>query len=339
MHNPTTPPDAGRQRITQVLDKQELQHFLQRSDARGLWAVFSTWAVIALAFTAMALAADHLNAYVAAVVIVLGMIVLGGRHLALAILMHEAAHKTLFKTPWFNDVFTNWASAKFIWNDVHKFRAHHLVHHANTTASFDPDRPVYEGLPVSRASLARKFLRDLVGITGLKFMLGRVLMSAGVLKWSDATGERADTTGWPWHRYLTTFIQDFWPTALTNGLLYLLLAVTGHGWLYACWVLAYLTPFAAIVRIRGMAEHACLELVPDTLRNTRTTRAGFLARMTVAPIRVNYHMEHHLLASTPYYRLPALHETLRARGYVPEAPGYLDVLRQVSTLPAQGEKA
>ncbi len=322
-------------RISDFLSREEISQFSQRSNLWGLWCIFSVWLIIGLAFTVMALAIDYLPWYFAVPIVCIGTVVLGGRHLALAIVMHEAAHYTLFKSRWMNDVFANWASAKFIWNDVHKFRAHHMVHHANTTASFDPDRPIYEALPVTKKSLIRKFGRDLVGLTGIKFFIGRILMSAGVLKWSDATGERADTRGWPWHRYVTNFIKDFWPTFVTNLGLYLILAVAGHAWLFLIWIIAYAIPFTVFVRIRAMAEHACLELVPDTLRNTRTTSAGWIARMTVAPIRVNFHMEHHLMASAPYYRLPQLHKLLYSRGKVPKPPSYLDVVHLCSSKPIE----
>ncbi len=82
-----------------------------------------------------------------------------------------------------------------------------------------------------------------------------------------------------------------------------------------------------------MAEHACTERSPDMLRNTRTTRAGPLARATVAPLRVNYHIEHHLMPAVPYFRLPTMHRMLRARGLVGTPPGYLDVLNIVSGRP------
>ncbi|MCX5468100.1 fatty acid desaturase family protein [Acinetobacter nematophilus] len=322
-------------RISDFLNRDEITFFATRSNWWGLWCIFSVWLVIALTFTVMALAVDYLPWYWAIPVVMGGMVILGGRHLALAIVMHEAAHYTLFKDRWMNDVFANWTSAKFIWNDVRKFRAHHMVHHAHTTASFDPDRPIYEALPVTRKSLIRKFARDFIGLTGMKFFIGRMLMSAGVLKWSDAMGERADTSHWPWHRYLTNFFRDFWATFLVNLMLYQILAATGHGWLFLMWILAYAIPFTIFVRIRAMAEHACLELVSDTLRNTRTTSAGWLARMTVAPVRVNYHMEHHLMASVPYYRLPRLHKLLLQRGHIPQPPSYIDVVRICSSLSAQ----
>ncbi|MES2090513.1 MAG: fatty acid desaturase, partial [Pseudomonadota bacterium] len=92
--------------------------------------------------------------------------------------------------------------------------------------------------------------------------------------------------------------------------------------------------FGAYMRLRSMAEHACTANSSDWRHNTRTTRAGWLARMTVAPIRVNFHIEHHFMASVPYFRLPELHRVLRERGVVPPPPSYGDVLRLVTAQPA-----
>lgn len=323
----TPQPRVRGHHIKDFLNKEELAYFTRRSDWRGLWAIISVWLGIAACFTVMALAVE-LPWYGAIPLFTLGFCALGGRHLALAILMHEAAHKTLFKSAWGNDVLTDWLAAKPVWNSVAKFRAHHMVHHANTTAEFDPDLPLYGALPVSRSSMSRKYLRDLIGLTGIKYLLGRVLMSAGILKWSDAVGEidpEAKTRRW-WE-FPILFVSDAWGTVLTNLMLYVVLAAAGYGWLYAVWILAYMIPFSMWVRTRSMAEHAGLEIVPETLRNTRTTYAGVLGRMTMAPLRVNYHLEHHLVASTPYYRLPALHRHLLEQGKVPQGWTYGQVLR------------
>ncbi len=94
--------------------------------------------------------------------------------------------------------------------------------------------------------------------------------------------------------------------------------------------MAWLTTYGLFLRVRALAEHAGTEQTRDPFRNTRTTAAGLLARMTVAPLRVNYHLEHHLLVAVPWYRLPALHALLRARGALDGAMvshGYLSVLR------------
>jgi fatty acid desaturase len=66
-------------------------------------------------------------------------------------------------------------------------------------------------------------------------------------------------------------------------------------------------------------------------RNTRTTRAGFFERATVAPVRVNFHIEHHIMPSAPYYRLPRMHRMLRERGAIAAPPTYAKVLELVTT--------
>jgi fatty acid desaturase len=178
---------------------------------------------------------------------------------------------------------------------------------------------------VKAASLRRKFVRDALGITGLKFYLGRLLMDMGYLKWTIAA-DQTPLPPIPLSQRLILLVQNFWRTALINAVLFALLWLAGHGWLLAWFWLAYTTPFPLFLRIRSMAEHACTEASNDMFKNTRTTEAGWLARMTVAPIRVNYHIEHHVMASVPYYRLPWMHQLLRAKNAVPVPPTYGQVL-------------
>jgi len=100
--------------------------------------------------------------------------------------------------------------------------------------------------------------------------------------------------------------------------------------LYLVWAGAWLSTFSLFLRVRAIAEHACTERSPDMLRNTRTTHANLLARATVAPHRVNFHLAHHFLMTVPFFRLPELHALLMARGALSEsavATGYLPVLR------------
>ena len=76
-------------------------------------------------------------------------------------------------------------------------------------------------------------------------------------------------------------------------------------------------------------------MVNDTstpLGQTRTVLAGPLERLLIAPNRVNYHLEHHLIMTVPHYKLPAMHRLLRERGVLDHAcvaPGYLSVLQKV----------
>jgi fatty acid desaturase len=291
----------------------------------GAWAVVSTWTVIAGTLAVVA-------RWPGVFTIVGAVVVIGGRQLALAILMHEGAHRTLFRSRAWNDFVANWLCGRPIWTDLDRYRVHHLTHHTKTGTDEDTDISLSAPFPATRASVARKVLRDLTGVTGLKGLYGRLLMDAGVLKWTVAQDiQRLPRNGRVWHDYAAAAARNMAPTLVTNAVLLGVLAATGHAWVYGVWALAYLTTFNLFMRIRSMAEHACTEKTTDAFRNTRTTRAGWLARMTVAPVRVNYHLEHHVLVTVPYFKLPAMHRLLRDRGAVPAPPGYLDVLALVSS--------
>src|SRR5207244_3537214 len=100
--------------------------------------------------------------------VVLALVGIGGRQLGFAILMHEAAHRSLFRSRRWNDVVGNWVCAYPVWSDLYPYRAYHLQHHAKTGTAEDPDLSLAAPFPVTRASLRRKIWRDLTGQTGWK---------------------------------------------------------------------------------------------------------------------------------------------------------------------------
>ncbi len=307
-----------------LLSREEIRAFTRTSNLGGWIAVIGIWAVIAGAF-AVAAIWPHPLTFVAAV------IVLGGRQLALAVAMHEAAHGTLFRTRWLNERLADALCARPVWSDVARYRTHHLGHHAHTGTERDPDLALAPTSPMSRASLLRKLARDVSGIAGLRRLAGVILMDLGILSYNVGGGARWTRRGFVYHA--RTFARRTWPMLATNAALFAVLWLAGAGWVYLAWPIAWLTTFGLFLRIRMLAEHACRERGPDILRNTRTTRAGLLARATVAPLHVNYHLEHHLLPTAPWFRLPALHRLLVARDALPApstAPSYRAVLATVA---------
>ncbi|WP_043770596.1 fatty acid desaturase family protein [Algiphilus aromaticivorans] len=310
--------------IRDVLSREEMAALCRKSDLRGAWAILQVWLCIAATFALLA-------AYPTPLTFLLAVFILGGQQLACAVLTHEAAHYTLFKTRWMNEVVTDWLVARPIWTDVKRYRQHHMGHHAHTGTEDDPDMSLVRPFPGSRASLRRKLLRDLSGRSGLRRVIGLIGMDLGILKYTVAADvERLPQEGRTWRDYLRASLRNMGPVLIANGVLAAVLAALGALWVYSAWVVAYLTTFSLYVRIRSIAEHACTEGGPEVLNNTRTTHANWLARLTVAPFRVNYHVEHHLMASVPYYRLKDLHDKLRARGLVQPQPGYRHVLELAS---------
>ena len=92
-----------------------------------------------------------------------------------------------------------------------------------------------------------------------------------------------------------------------------------------------------ITRLRNIAEHACVAKdEPDPLRHARTTIAGPLERLLIAPYYVNYHGEHHMFMHVPCWKLPGLHRAIHAKPQAEAmevAPSYASVLKAVTRQP------
>ena len=317
--------------IKDIFSKEEIKALTKLSDLHGAWAVASTWAVVIMVFVTVALSWDYLAWWGNVLLCIVALIILAGRQLCFAILMHDAAHYSLFKTKWMNTHLTDWLCARPIWNHVGKYRPYHLKHHARTSQDDDPDLGLVKHFPIRRGSLWRKFLRDISGITGLKFLYGRVLMDMELLEWTVSNDikpiPKAERS---YFKLFQNLLKNSFGMLLTNSMMFIVLWWSGHPYVYLLWVLAYITPFPLFIRIRSMAEHAGLEQSQSAFTNTRTTRAGWIARSCVAPIHVNFHIEHHLMASVPHQHLPHMHKMLLDRGIVMEPPSYIEVIHKLT---------
>ena len=316
--------------VTELFSRDEIKELTTTSDLHGAWAVGSTWTIIVMTFGTVAYSWEYLPTWGKVLMCALALAILAGRQLALAILMHDASHHSLFKTKWLNTHLTDWLCARPIWNDVSKYRPYHLKHHAKTSQPDDPDLGLVKNFPITQSSLFRKFFRDLNGQSGLKFLAGRVLMDLELLEWSVSNDPKPIPRGDRSNLELAkNLLKNSSGMLISNAAIFSALWASGHPKLYLLWPLAYITPFPLFIRIRAMAEHAGLETSHSALSNTRTTRAGWLARALVAPIHVNYHIEHHLMASVPHQKLGRMHQMLREREYVDAPPSYLDVIRSL----------
>src|SRR5262249_37058869 len=153
-----------------------------------------------------------------------------------------------------------------------------LAHHAHTGTELDPDRCLAAPFPVTRASLARKLLRDALGLTGLKRLLGLALMDLEIIAYT-VTPEVRRLPRRAISQHLAAGARNVAGVVVTNVALWAALRAAGHGWVYLAWAVAFVPSFSVVVRVRSIAEHACTEASADPLRNTRTTLAGPLARL------------------------------------------------------------
>jgi fatty acid desaturase len=270
------------------LSKVQLQGLSQISPWRSIYHIALEWGAVVLAAT---LCQHCWNPLLYALTVAW----IGARQHALLILMHEGTHYRLFRQRRLNDWVTEVLLAWPHLATMRAYRPNHLAHHNFVNGEHDPDwqrkqdNPEWQ-FPQSARSLLGIMLRDLCGLGGLKLIsLARSLAAA----------ERAPSKAFTRLRL-----------AFYLSLLAAIIAVGGGRALLLYWLVPYFSWLILIMRIRSIAEHFAIERRADAYGHTRTTRAGLLARLFIAPKNVNYHIEHHFFPSVPFYRLPQLHALL-----------------------------
>jgi fatty acid desaturase len=296
--------------IKEVLTEAEFAEITRKSNWRGASIILFDWVVIAGALYLTA-------AYPNPLVILATIIVIGSRQLGLGVIVHETGHRTLFASRELNDFCGKWLSGYWVFSDKEAYMKGHLKHHQNAGTDQDPDLQNYQKFPVPRSSLKRKITRDLTGQIGWRRMksIGRSIQGMSNLK--------------------PEIRQTVMRSLVVNAGLLILVSSLGYPWLYLIWVVAFMTSHMLVTRIRQIAEHAA---VPDLFSldarlNTRTMYINRLERLIIAPHHVNFHLEHHLMASVPIYRLERLHQILLQKGFyegVAFPRGYFNLLRQVT---------
>ena len=142
--------------------RPELRHDLRRIDnVRNAVTVVSVWFWVAVIIGG-AVWIDRWWAYLAAFVL------MGPMYARFAILMHEAAHKLLFTNKRANDWVGTWLIAYPTWTPISIYRRGHFAHHKEEFGPREPDMAFYGGYRCDRRTLARRLVRDAVGISGWK---------------------------------------------------------------------------------------------------------------------------------------------------------------------------
>ncbi len=294
-------PASIQDRIT----PNEMKRFLARSNGWAAWVTAFNLTVVAGAFALPALWLNPLT-------LLVSILLLGGRQLGLAVLYHECAHRSFFRGSRLNDGFGRWLFGGLLNTSLTRYRLYHLAHHRHAGTRKDPDMALADAYPATRASMRRKLIRDCTGQTG----------------WKDVK-QQFSKLGWRRNA----------PFLASHGTLLTVLALAGIPWAYLLWWAAYLFVYQVVVRIRFMSEHgvAADRLSKDPRDNTCSTMISWWERLLIGPNFVNYHLEHHLHAGVPCYRLRALHRLLKTRGYFASAKsvshGYAEVMRR-ATQPA-----
>ena len=287
--------------LSDCLSREELRVLSKPTDWQGAAMLAGDFALVIAAF-AMAIAWTN------PVTILIAIALLGGRQLAFAIVMHDCAHRSLFHTRALNEFVGKWIGGAAVDAPFLAYRAYHFDHHKYAGTEKDPDKGLVKDYPVTRASLRRKFTRDLTGQTGMRELIA---------SWQNPV------------------LAEKLPALAFQLVLIIALYAAGALWAIALWWTARIFIFPAVMRLRHIGEHgvAINRLDTEPRNNTHTTHANWLERALVAPNYVNYHLEHHLFAAIPPYNLPKLNRLLSERGYFEgyegsSAPSYRAMLKK-----------
>ncbi len=232
-------------------------------------------------------------------------------HALLNILGHEAAHRLLFSNQRINDFAGRWLLAYPSLQAMLAYRRAHFAHHRDEMGPDEPDFSLYDGYPITRASLRRKLVRDAVGISAWKNL--KVLIHAIRRRKPEA---------------LQILAVQFVMIAVS--------VATGRPLMYVVWFVAWSTGWKVSNRLRALAEHGGLTRSRDRRETTHVVRQTWLPRFWIAPYNTGWHLAHHVDMGVPWRNLPRLHDELVASGWVVpqiEYPSYRALWRALSSRP------
>ena len=295
----------------ELLSEEEINTLRYKKSWVSVLIILSIWLQVALAFSLFIV-------YPNLITFIISALIIAAKQFEMVVLMHDGAHGLIFENRQTNDLVSQWFCAYPVMTDTLPYRKYHSLHHKYTETDKDPDLGLTKAFPTSKYSLIRKILRDLTGIAGFRRYLGTIKSAWGKnLSFFDHV------------RKFFTKLKGFFITKLIIfGILY----ISGNGWLYlALWWFPLFTFFSLFYRIRSITEHSG---VPggDDLTNTRTTLVPWYLKYFLAPLNVNYHIEHHLFTFCPWYNLPKAHKLLKEKGYLNEMEisyGYSDIFKKI----------
>ena len=264
-------------------------------NVRNAFAVLGLY-VQTIAIIVLAVHFDNWFVWIAAFVL------MGRAHAQFAALMHEAAHRMLFRNRTLNDWVGRWLLGYPSFTPIDLYRRGHMAHHREEFGPDEPDIPLYRGYPIERDSMRRKLVRDATGQTGWKLFKG---LLRGVSSKDAAVRSQA-------RRIVAVQL--------------LLIAIgiaLHHPWVYfVLWLAPFLTVWRVINRLRSIAEHGGMQRSKDRRLTTHTVRQTLPARFMLVPYHIGWHLAHHVDSGVPMANLPKYHEELRRAGYVTDELEY-----------------
>ena len=218
------------------------------------------------------------------------------RQHALGVLLHDAVHIRLCTNRAWNDFIGEWLLAWPLQVSLHGYRRQHFAHHRSVGNDDDPDYRRIQGVgkyvfPQTTGKLLATMLTYLSGFYA--FHDGKETMEQLVI-------------GIP---------ASLQAKRVALYALVIAAAVYFNFWLALLlyWIVPSSTVLFLVLYIRLVAEHSALPRDgANVFTHTRHVDPAWWERLFLSPNHVNYHLDHHLYPSVPFYNLPALHARLLA---------------------------
>ncbi len=213
---------------------------------------------------------------------------------------HESGHGTVFRTSRANDVMYSVAAFMML-REPTLWRWQHVRHHSNTSiVGLDPEVTIKR--PTSFTYIALGYFNL---VNGPKMLWKILLHAAGHCETYTriiVPSDRLRRVVWEARVFVLLLVGAI-AAAVALGTIGPLLFV-GLPSFYGAWFMW----FCAVTQHAGLRED-----VLDHRMSTRTVYMNPVFRFLY--LNMNYHVEHHMFPSVPYYNLPALHEEIKA--YLP----------------------
>ncbi len=300
--------------------RQAVKELSRISTLRAVYHLAEVWGVIGLAVWLSGWVLPPSTGVWGACVYIGAVVVIAARQHALMVLVHEAIHKRISRTGWVNDALPRVAAAFPVFISLSKWRFIHLYHHQYTHTKDDPDRAIYARYPLGSGPFLRLLARDVSGlnvISTLKYFIDLPFVTRAFNR-KFLGEERAGR-----YRQIADMglFSIFWAAVLSAG--FVLWGWEFGKYLVLYWLVPYCTVTQVFFRIRGAIEHGNVPDPENAYQQTRTYFMPAVLRFFFAPKQVNYHLEHHLYPSVPFYNLPRLHAVL-SRAIYPAESGYCE---------------
>ncbi len=271
------------------LTKETLQPFLVRRDAIAALYCMGVAAGMVLTF---ALLARYGNPWTFA----LAFVVIGAFQHHLSIIQHEAVHYSLFRRRWLNE-FVGRLLGAYPVGFTMAYRRTHLAHHRRLGSQDDPDLHNFEGFPSGPWPFFCNLIKNMTGLAAIRQFVGMMLERAGQRSHSRKKRRAAAI--------------ELACLVVTQVAIISIFIASGHAtWYLTLWLLPLVTVGKTLANLRNLAEHVDTSLLNSAVPRWRTIYCNPIEAFFFAPANFNYHAEHHLYPTVPFYHLPALHREL-----------------------------